>query len=118
MHLFILWITLAPTQGPVTVTCNTVNSTSITIQWERVQCNERNGQIQGYNVFYYQADDDASEMISVNVSGVSESERMFTANGLLPLTSYTFEVRAFNMKGTGLATNKNFQTTIANGKIS
>ena len=66
---------------------------------------------------YYQIDDDFSEMISVNVSGVSESERMFTANGLLPLTSYKFEVRAFNMKGIGPATNKTFQT-IADGKFS
>ena len=67
---------------------------------------------------YYRIDNDSSAMISVNVSGVSESERMFTANGLLPLTSYTFEVRAFNTKGTGSATNETFQTTIADSKFS
>ena len=67
---------------------------------------------------YYQADDNASEIVSVNVSGVSDSERMFTAIGLPPLTSYTFEVRAFNMKGIGPATKETFQTTIADGKFS
>ena len=66
---------------------------------------------------YYRIDD-SSAMISVNISGISESERMFTANGLLPLTSYTFEVKAFNMKGIGPATMKTFQTTIADGKFS
>ena len=102
----------------MSITDLTINSTSITIEWERVPCNPRNGQIQGYNVVYYQTDDNSPEMIRVNISGVSDSKRMFTANGLLPLTSYTFEVRAFNMKGIGPAANETFQTTIADGKFS
>ena len=35
------------------------------------------------------------------VSGTSDSDRMFTASGLIPRTSYTFEVAAVSSEGTG-----------------
>ena len=36
-----------------------------------------------------------------SVSGTSDSDRMFTASGLLPSTSYTFEVAAVSSEGVG-----------------
>ena len=36
-----------------------------------------------------------------SVSGTSDSNRMFTASGLIPRTSYTFEVAAVSSEGTG-----------------
>ena len=36
-----------------------------------------------------------------SVSGTSDSDGMFTASGLIPRTSYTFEVAAVSSEGTG-----------------
>ena len=36
-----------------------------------------------------------------SVSGTSDSDRMFNASGLIPHTSYTFEVAAVSSEGTG-----------------
>ena len=68
---------------------SSVNVTNITIQWDCVNCQQRNGPIGNYRV-------------SVNGEGVSRviprlvSSRMFTITGLPPRTSYTFQIMAVN----------------------
>ena len=90
------------------------NSTSITITWDRVACHQRNGEIDGYNVTYYPKGD-KSDINTVVVHGVAESNRTFLASGLQPLTNYTFEVQAFNGIGYGPAASATFQTLISEG---
>ena len=100
------------------VTSTNVNSTSIVIQWERVACEQRNGEIEGYNVTYYpQNNDDASEKINATVFGITESNRTYLASGLQPRTNYTFEVKAFNSGKLGPATRTTIQTSVSNGKL-
>ena len=93
------------------------SSTSITITWDRVACDQRNGEIDGYNVTYYPEDKDTNEITNI-VLGVTESNRTFLASGLQPLTNYTFEVQAFNRYGYGPVANATFQTPVSEGTSS
>ena len=47
-----------------------------------------------------------------SVSGTSDSDRMFTASGLIPRTSYTFEVAAVSSEGTGPFSTGTIVTTL------
>ena len=76
---------------------SSVTSSSITVQWGRVSCIERNSEITGYTVRYGQTGSTTTVMESV--SGISD--RMFTASGLIPCTNYTFEMAAVSSEGTG-----------------
>ena len=78
---------------------SSVTSSSITVQWGRVSCIDRNSEITGYTARYGQTGSTTTVMESV--SGTSDSDRMFTASGLIPRTSYTFEVAAVSSEGTG-----------------
>ena len=88
--------------------------TSIAIKWDRVACEQRNGEIDGYDVTYY-PEDDSSNKTTATIYGVTESNRIFLANGLQPLTNYIFKVLAFNGAGHGPAANATFQTSVAKG---
>ena len=57
-----------------------------------MECQLRHGNINSYEVSYTTA----TGSISVIVNGTGDSERIFTAVGLQPRTTYTFEVRAIN----------------------
>lgn len=71
--------------------------TNITIKWDRVDCRDRNGRIEGYNVIYYPtANPIASERYGKTIPGTGDHQRMLSIIGLPPLTSYTFEVSALN----------------------
>ena len=93
------------------------SSTSIHIAWERVACSQRNGEIDGYNVTYY-PEGNSSDKTTATVYGVTESNRIFLASGLQPLTNYIFKVLAFNTNithGYGPAASATFQTSVAEG---
>ena len=92
----------APIGAPTSISSTSESSTSISIVWERVACDLRNGEIDGYNVTYYpkgnESDTDIHKVLAT-VRGVTKSNRTFVASGLEPLTNYTFEVLAFNGHG-------------------
>ena len=69
--------------------------TNITIQWDRVNCLERNGPTDGYRVVYYPTSD-PSDRSARTIAGTGDSDRMFLVTGLPPRTNYTFEVQASN----------------------
>ena len=69
--------------------------TNITIQWDRVDCLERNGETESYRVVYYPTSD-SSDRSARTVAGTGDSDRMFTVTGLPPRTNYTFEIQASN----------------------
>ena len=72
---------------------SSINVTNITIEWDRVDCQERNGQIYSYRVIDYptlQPDVVSTRMV------IGTSNRMFTFTGLAPRTTYTFKVQAWN----------------------
>ena len=72
-----------------------VDVTNITIEWDRVDCVERNGGIRSYDVFFYPTSN-PSDRDAQAVLGTGDSNRMFSITALPPLTSYTFEVEANN----------------------
>ena len=74
---------------------SSVTSSSITVQWGRVSCIDRNSEITGYTVRYGQTGSTTTVMESVS----GTSDRMFTASGLIPLTDYSFEVAAVSSEG-------------------
>ena len=91
---------LSASRGPPqSVMILSVTSSSITIQWGRVSCIDRNSEITGYTVRYGQTGSTTTVMESVSVT--SDSDRMFTASGLISHTNYTFEVAAVNSEYMG-----------------
>ena len=79
-------LTLAPSGAPENVREVEVTSTSISIQWDQVPCIEQNSDITGYIVRYS------------NSTGETQmaTGQMFTASGLTPSTTYSFQVAAVN----------------------
>ena len=92
MFLMTLYHT-APSELPQSLSNISVSISSVTIQWSRVECLKRNSEITGYAVRYRRPNSTAME---VNISGVMESDRMFTITRLNPHTSYMIEVMAMN----------------------
>ena len=99
---------------PQSVMMSSVSFNNVTVQWGRVSCTDRNSEITGYTVRYGQTGSTTTVMESV--SGTSDSDRMFTASGLIPRTSYTFEVAAVSSEGTGpFSTGTSVETSGHNG---
>ena len=82
---------IVPNGPPQSLTVTSTTPFSITIQWGEVKCLEQNSEITGYSVRY--------GGMTASVTGASN--RTFTATGLTPRTSYTFEVAAVSDSGTG-----------------
>ena len=80
---------------PQNVRIASVNVANISIQWDRVICQDRNGRTDSYVVFYYPTSD-PSDKAAQTISGTGDSDRMFGLTGLRPSTNYTFEIEASN----------------------
>ena len=78
------------------ITTSSVNVTSITIQWDRVDCQERNGHTDTYRLVYYPVSDPNVRTNALTILGTRDNNRMFSISGLPPRTSYTFEIQASN----------------------
>ena len=72
-----------------------MNVTSITIQWDRVDCQERNGRTDSYRIVYYPTLS-PNDRIARTLVGTEDNDRMFSITGLPPRMNYTFEVQASN----------------------
>ena len=86
-----------------------------------MSCIDRNSEITGYIVRYAQTGNTTT--VSESVSGTSDSDRRFTASGLVPRTSYTFEVAAVSSEGTGpfstaITVKAVYTTAIAGGVVA
>ena len=89
-----------------------LNSTSVEISWDEVVCTHQNGDITGYEINY-------SISRTENWITQSTNQTVFTANGLLPLTSYVFRVAAINNEGIGPFSNDvTFKTEVPDSKSS
>ena len=82
---------------PQSVMMSSVTSSSITVQWGRVSCIDRNSEITGYTVRYRKTSNPA--FTTRSLSGTSSINRRLTASGLEPCTGYRFEVAAVNIEG-------------------
>ena len=71
-----------------------VFSTNITMQWQRVVCSERNSEITHYALQHSLEGSD--RVTEVSVMGTNDSNRMYMATRLQPLSRYTFTIAAVN----------------------
>ena len=107
-------VTSGPAGIPTGVRSTTLNSTSITVMWDRLSCVDHNGEITGYRIQY----GITTLSTTVNITGTSASDRTFTASGLVPLTTYMFRIAAVNSDGVGPYSNtESFDTIFPTGIV-
>ena len=82
-----LCIVTDPSAPPPDLVVASTTPNSITITWGRVPCEDRNVEITHYFGRY-------GPNRNLPISVIGTSNRMFTATGLVPRTSYPFEVEA------------------------
>ena len=100
MNDVILYILAAPSAAPTSVSVSEVTSSSITVQWEAVDCIHQNGDIIGYSV----------RVVSIvggdRIVNVGDDvSRVTIITGLIPSAEYTISVAAVNNGGTGVYSN-------------
>ena len=79
------------------LTASAVSVTNITIRWDRVDCQVRNGHTDGYRIVNFPTlSSDPSDRVAKTLSGTEDNDRMLSITGLPPRTNYTFEVQAAN----------------------
>ncbi|KAL5486460.1 hypothetical protein EMCRGX_G018938 [Ephydatia muelleri] len=84
---------IAPSAPPNNLTEATKTSSSVTISWGEVPCQDQNSVIVEYSVLY--------GAVTSGVGGtVATPGRTLTVNGLSPYTNYSIEVSAVNSDGT------------------
>ena len=101
----------APSGPPQTVVSAVNNETSISLQWDEVECSEQNGLITGYTLSYFPS------VAGAVVENVAVVGRVVTLTGLLPGTQYLFQVRAVSDSGASPAQGLGQQTAVNPGKI-
>ena len=84
----------APSAPPASVRVSEVTSSSITVQWEPVDCIHRNGDITGYSVQY-----ESGSTQTMSVSGGNVTEVMISS--LMPSTIYSIQLAAETSAGVG-----------------
>uniref|UniRef100_A0A1X7TGS7 Fibronectin type-III domain-containing protein n=1 Tax=Amphimedon queenslandica TaxID=400682 RepID=A0A1X7TGS7_AMPQE len=90
---------IAPT-GPVgDIIFSSVESVSMTVSWDEVPCNGRNGPITGYYLTYTNITSNTS--YTVNITG--GDNRMYNLTGLIPYTNYTVSIIPYNYNMNGPA---------------
>uniref|UniRef100_A0A1X7TUJ2 protein-tyrosine-phosphatase n=1 Tax=Amphimedon queenslandica TaxID=400682 RepID=A0A1X7TUJ2_AMPQE len=92
-------LSTAPTAPVGDVIFSSVESVSMTVSWDEVPCNGRNGPITGYYLTYTNITSNTS--YTVNITG--GDNRMYNLNGLIPYTNYTVSIVPYNYNMTGPA---------------
>ena len=91
--------------------------TNVTIQWDRLDCRDRNGHISSYRVVYSSSAAPTTFIHAQLIPGTEDSDRLFTVTGLPPRSSYIFQVQASNalLDIRGTAGSLNVSTTAPQG---
>ena len=88
-----------------------MTSSSITVQWEAVDCIHRNGDITGYSVRYGVQGSGSTQTESVSGGAATEA----TISGLAAATNYSIAVAAVNSAGTGVYSDPQSAMTLMAG---
>uniref|UniRef100_A0A1X7TPW3 Fibronectin type-III domain-containing protein n=1 Tax=Amphimedon queenslandica TaxID=400682 RepID=A0A1X7TPW3_AMPQE len=89
----------APTAPVDDITFSSVESVSMTVSWDEVPCNGRNGPITGYYLTYTNITSNTS--YTVNITG--GDNRMYNLRRLIPYTNYTVSIIPYNYNMNGPA---------------
>ena len=98
----------APTAPPSNVNVTDVTSSTITVQWEMVPCDDQNGTITGYSVRYGVMGSSERE-----IEEVMGDQRMATISELAAATVYEYEVAGITTADTGAYSDP--MTTLTQG---
>ena len=109
-----VFISAAPSAAP-SVTKTFATSYSITINWELVPCEHRNGDITGYSVRYGEMGTNMIDVTVLNITEASVTEA--TISNLMLSTTYSFKVAAVNRAGTGVFSNATLAKTVEKSKF-
>ena len=90
-----IYILIAPTAPVDDIIFSSVESVSMTVSWDEVPCNGRNGPITGYYLTYAN--------ITSNINITRGDNRMYNLTGLMPYTNYTVSIIPYNYNMTGPA---------------
>ena len=96
------YVFAVPGAPPQSVAVSSISSYSIKVSWGKVLCDQRNGEITGYQVNYTSVSDDEIVTVTGNETNVTLSD-------LQPYTDYSISVAAMTVNGTGP-----FSTPISN----
>uniref|UniRef100_A0A1X7THE7 Uncharacterized protein n=1 Tax=Amphimedon queenslandica TaxID=400682 RepID=A0A1X7THE7_AMPQE len=88
-----------PTAPVGDIIFSSVESVSMTVSWDEVPCNGRNGPITGYYLTYTNITSNTS--CTVNITG--GDNRMYNLTGLIPYTNYTVSIIPYNYNMNGPA---------------
>lgn len=86
----------APSGSPQSLRITSVGIVNAVIQWGRVECVLRNGNIYGYRASYFPITDN-SDISTTLIIGTRQNVRSLMMTRLQPRTSYIFEVMAINL---------------------
>uniref|UniRef100_A0A1X7U126 Uncharacterized protein n=1 Tax=Amphimedon queenslandica TaxID=400682 RepID=A0A1X7U126_AMPQE len=92
-------LSTAPTAPVGDIIFSSVESVSMTVSWDEVPCNGRNGPITGYYLTYTNITSNTS--YTVNITG--GDNRMYNLTGLIPYTNYTVSIIPYNYNMNGPA---------------
>uniref|UniRef100_A0A1X7SR38 Fibronectin type-III domain-containing protein n=1 Tax=Amphimedon queenslandica TaxID=400682 RepID=A0A1X7SR38_AMPQE len=92
-------LSTAPTAPVDDIIFSSVESVSMTVSWDEVPCNGRNGPITGYYLTYTNITSNTS--YTVNITG--GDNRMYNLTGLIPYTNYTVSIIPYNYNINGPA---------------
>uniref|UniRef100_A0A1X7T0R0 Uncharacterized protein n=1 Tax=Amphimedon queenslandica TaxID=400682 RepID=A0A1X7T0R0_AMPQE len=95
-------LSTAPTAPVGDIIFSSVESVSMTVSWDEVPCNGRNGPITGHYLTYTNITSNTS--YTVNITG--GDNRMYNLTGLIPYTNYTVSIIPYNYNMTGPARQK------------
>ena len=109
-YSFVL-ISSAPSAAPTSVRTSSDSSSSITVQWGRVPCIHRNGDIAGYSVQYGVVGSGSTQTKMVSGGDASQT----TISELRSSRMYSFQVAARNIAGIGRYSGSKIQLTSGKG---
>ena len=115
-HFFVL--PLDPGGPPQAVAIYAVSSTSVSVSWNPVTADDRNGIIKGYKVNYQALPN--GEMVAKfsNISSQQQNKtQTVTLDNLNEFTNYSLEVLAFTLFGDGPASAGRFVETLEDSKF-
>ena len=83
--------------------------THISIEWDEVDCKERNGVITGYSIRYGLSSEMPKQIVTISENDAEN--RTYSIGELLIRTNYSFEVAAVNGDGFGTYSSAIVETT-------
>ena len=89
----------SPNAPPQNVNNTNTSSTTITVEWDGVECLQRNTRITGYTVHYDPPSSDGKNEVTADGNGFTGGS--VTLTGLSPLTNYSIQVAADSGLGRG-----------------